>query len=456
LFRILTGALTSRIYAFESRKWELQSIDTCDIYDPLVNTIRVEVLGLRTIRILPKLRQGVNEEWVSDKTRYCFDGIYNKRLNMPTLKTIKKEYHILEWHEMLRAIMHKVEKHKNTCAYIAGGELDGESILMLREMSKKYGREKKRDSNDIKIYYISDILNITKLDYLLLLNINLRRENPVLDFIMREKLKEVRLGIWDEVNNISCAIGMGNCMQNMVRVLEGKADICKLIKRSYLGNLMICNEEKRSKTFCRILEECGKCQSLVLPRLSGYMLNYELGGVGLNYECKTGLIYSLGEDDIDMGNVVYLVYQGHSGDRMVKVSDMMLPSSEFIEKEGLYMSIFGEVYGTKFVFEPPGLVRGDWKILSSMQMVLSNKVEYNLSTLSFIRKRMYEISPGIFTRRYIFSSLKLMLEDVEKNINYFYSEYIATPFKSGTITRVSETLKSLGRRENHLYYHPKG
>jgi hypothetical protein len=453
------GALTSSIYAYEGRKWELQSIDSCDIHDPSLNTIRVEVSGLRTLRISPKLRQGLNEEWLSNRIRYSFDGIYSKRLSQPLLRTREDDYHILGWHTVLTKSTHKLEKYERKWIYTPSGETDGETLSMAREARAKRGYVRYARDRDLRTSYISESLHMYTLGYSPSLNVNLRREYPVVDFLISEKLRYAKLGVWREQYNIPRASGMGNGLREILRVIGGRSRICRLLERSSSISVAIYSEETNFvlPSLLESLRGQVALATVAVLRTSGYTIQSDLGGI--NCSPRSDIIYNMGEDESDYMNGVYLIYQGHSGDRAIKMSNLILPSTQFIEREGLYMNLLGEVQCTRFIFEPPGISRTDWRILGGLANVAISKMKRDLHNLSMVRLRMCDVSPSVFTKRYLSEIPRIIhCEDSGpvKLVNHSLSEFIVTPYKDGTTTRVSKTLKTLGEKDSNTYYRPEG
>ena len=424
------GALTSLPYAFQARPWELKKTESIDVMDSIGSNIRIDTRGTEVQRILPRLNEEINEEWISDKARFSYDGLKTQRIDRPYVRYNGK----LEPSSWENAFIHIKQNllglKGRQIAAIAGDLVDCESLLCLKDLMKKLGSNNlecrqdgaKLDGNTRASYlFNSTIAGIEKSDAILIIGSNPRIEAPVLNARIRKRftLGETKIGLIGEKVDLTYKYSfLGNTPYLLESLLEKTSKFGKVIKSANYPMLilgqgaLIRNDSDAILALARrVADENGmikKEQSWngfnVLHTAAARVGALELGFYpkknGSNFEeLKTKItkgeikaLYLLGADEINLSNTsnTFIIYQGHNGDRGANIADVVLPGAAYTEKNATYVNTEGRAQQTNLATFPPGEAREDWSIIRALSEVLNQKLPYD--TLEEVRAGMKKYS----------------------------------------------------------------
>ncbi|GAB4574266.1 MAG: NADH-quinone oxidoreductase subunit NuoG [Rhodothalassiaceae bacterium] len=415
------GALTSRPYAFEARPWELRKTETIDVMDAVGSNIRVDARGTAVLRVLPRNHDDVNEEWISDKTRFACDGLGRARLDRPWVRRdgILRE---ASWTEAFEAIKAGLDGLKG--AEIAGivGDLNElEGMYAFRELLRALGSERiegRQDGTALRsgsradYLFNSGIAGIEEADLCLLVGSNPRLEAAILNarILKATRHRGLRVANIGPVSDLGYDVTeLGDDAAILAAILSGKHDFAKELKAAkrpmlILGQGALCREDGAAihATAKAIAEKYGLVQEdwngfNVLHTAAARVGALDLGLVseggvrGLMADAGAGrlkAVFLLGADEIDTTPFEnsFVVYAGSHGDHGVRHADVILPAAAYTEKPGLYINLEGRVQlGERAVF-PPGDAREDWTIFRALSDVLGVRLPFD--DLSALRAAM--------------------------------------------------------------------
>lgn len=413
------GALTSKPYSFMARSWELQKTETIDVMDAVGSNIRVDARGNEVMRVLPRLNEDVNEEWISDKSRFACDGLRRQRLDKPYLRDSDGKLNPASWDEAFAAIAKKLTGVSgDKIAAIVGDLCEVESMYALKQLMAKLGSQNidcrqdsaKLDANARAGYlFNTGIANAEDADVCLLIGANPRIEAPLVNTRLRKGWLSggMRIGVVGQRHDFTYDYDhLGAGAQTLQEIADGThsfADVLKAAKRPMLiiGMGALTGEDGAAvlATARTIAETCGLVRddwngfnvlNTAASRVGALDIGFTPGPDGLNVESilaeaetgDIGLVYLLGADEIDMSRLekAFVVYQGHHGDAGAHVADVILPGAAYTEKDGIYVNLEGRVQmGRRAVF-PPGEAREDWTILRALSAVLGKTLPFNTAT----------------------------------------------------------------------------
>jgi NADH-quinone oxidoreductase subunit G len=418
------GALTSRPYAFMARPWELAKTDSVDVLDATGANIRVDSRGPDVLRILPRVHEDVNEEWLADRGRFSFDALKKRRLDRPWVRRDGK-LHPASWPEAFQAIAARLRGLPGErIGAVAGGLADAESIVALKDLMAALGstnldcREDGAalDGGERPFYlFNTTIAGIEHADALLVIGSNPRVEAPVLNARIRKQAVNAHMPvgvIGPEVNLTYPAKHLGDGPDALRGVMGGAfGEVLRKAKRPMilLGRGALARPDGAAvlaaawslatsldavradwNGFNLLHQQGGQVAALdlgFLPGEGGKDLGAMLGG-------GVEVLWLLGADGFDPSLIApgtFVVYQGHHGDRAAARADVILPGATYLEKDGTYVNTEGRVQrGRRAVF-PPGEAREDWRILRAASELLGYALSYD--DLPAIRARLAQVNP---------------------------------------------------------------
>lgn len=488
---LLTGALTSKPYAFTSRPWELRSVQSIDILDGIGSNIRVDFKETEVLRILPRRNPNINENWISDKIRFFYDGLKRQRLTSPYTK-INGELRAIKWKKVLSKFssllkVYSFEYGPSKVGIVTSSSLDLETLYALRDFSNNYGfsflgldKAFKVDFDNPQNYkFQTSISELERTDFGLLLGTNPRFEASTFNLRLRK--------IYRKGNTSFASVGgsfastfpinfLGLSSKTLVSIAEGKHPICKSLAQAkhpmilYGAKLL---ERADGLVLQSLLSELTSTYSTIFNKhLSVNLLHTDANTVGglelgikpfvksdLN-ECK--VLYTVGIDkpsffDINLqaSPSSIIVMQSSHGDKNTNLADLVLPSYTFVEKTGVYYNTEGRPQKTQRALLGPNLSREDWKIVRILFHSLEKLSLYE--TKSQLTTEMSKLLPSAYYANSWFettllsrpssfgfgssprgkiykSSLKLSIEDFYMTSNLCQS--------SKTMAKASELLRS--------------
>lgn len=426
------GALTSKPYAFRARPWELYHTETVDVLDGLGSNIRVDARGLQVMRILPRLNDDVNEEWINDKTRFACDGLSTQRLTTPLIRR-DNQFQPATWENVLVEISEKFKElapRGDEVKFVAGQLVETETLVAAKDLANRLGSENLALDQpqgsaplahgiDIRSNYAfnSKIVGVEEADAILLIGTNPRWEAAILNARIRKQWlrSDLEVGLVGQdfestfdyenlganANDLKSALGgafgekLKSAKKPMIIVGSGAVEHtdAKAIYET-VGSFV----EKNKATF-QTPEWNGYN---VLQRAASRTGAFEVGFSVQNPETaktKPKVIWLLGADEIDAADIpkdAFVIYQGHHGDRGAALADVVLPGAAYTEKGVTYVNTEGRVQMSRAATSLYGAARDDWKIVRAVSEALNVPLPYD--DVEQLRDRMEEISPAL--RRY--------------------------------------------------------
>jgi NADH-quinone oxidoreductase subunit G len=420
------GALTSKPYAFNARPWELKKTESIDVMDAQGCNIRVDTRGREVLRVLPRLNEEINEEWISDKARHACDGLSRQRLDTPYVRKNGKLVPAT-WAEAFAAVAARVTQTKpDRMAAIVGDLAAAEEIKALKDLMTALGvvnldcRQDGAKLSGPRPAYLfnTSIAGVEAADALLLIGTNPRWEAPVLNARIRKAWLNGAL----KVANVGAPVDLTYPLEHLganAGVLEALADgshafatVLKNAKRPMLilgasavarpDGTAILNLAAKIAADTGMIGPAGtladggwngfnvlhtaasRVAALDLGFLPGQSKNGTRGRdvAGIVDGAQKGeidFIYSLGADEFpaDKLGCAFVVYQGSHGDAGAHNADVVLPGAAYTEKDGLYVNFEGRVQEAERATFPPGEAKEDWAILRALSEVLGKRLPYD-------------------------------------------------------------------------------
>ena len=462
------GALTSKPYVFEARPWELKKTETIDVMDAVGSNIRVDTYDWEVKRILPIINEDINEEWISDKTRYACDGLLNQRLDTPYIKYNNK-FEKASWDEVYKIIKSKIENtNKEKICGLVGDLTNMEASFIFKEFFERTINTNKYESRVVKNFinsavrenylFNSTINGIEESDLILLIGTNPRYEATMINARIRKTY----------VNNNTKIISLNNVgdltydyesldgkTQTIKDIIENKNDISKLIidaKKPMIifgeSFLNIKSAKYLFNSFKEFLSNNNKLSDNwnpinILSADASTVGSLDLDIIDENnkllddlYENKFEIVYLLGQDNLSFKKKnEFVIYQGSHGDKGAEIADIILPGAAFTEQSSHYTNLEGKIQKAYKASYPPGDAKEDWQIINDLAEVMNNRKLFN-------DKEELESS--------MFNYLKLKKEQKKSNLKNeinqddFENENLMVKFKdyyfSNVIARSSKTM----------------
>lgn len=414
------GALTSKPYAFKARSWELKKTESIDVLDAVGSNIRIDSRGREVMRILPRLNEDINEEWISDKTRFAYDGLMKQRLDTPYVKH-KGKLKKATWDEAYKAIADKIKSLKaNEIGAIAGDLIDAEAMLALKELWAVIGSEnldcrqynEKIDPSSRGDYiFNTSIAGIEESDFCLIIGSNPRKEAAILN--ARIKKSEAKVALLGTKVDLTYEYEyLGEELNILEDILKGQHPIVKQLTQAkkpmlILGSQAISLDDGADIiTLCKLIAEKYNfiqedwsgfnILQKAASRVGALDIGFVPGEKGYNVEQileRTKLVYLLGADEVDMNKLKdkFVIYQGSHGDKGAHAADVILPGCAYTEKDGTYVNLEGRVQRAYKASSSPGDSKEDWKIICELSDIIGKSLSY--SSLIDIRNKLSEIAP---------------------------------------------------------------
>ncbi|EMS36085.1 NADH dehydrogenase subunit G [Candidatus Liberibacter americanus PW_SP] len=418
------GALTSKPSAFTSRPWELTKTDSIDIMDALGSAIRIDTRDREVIRILPRINETINEEWISDKTRFICDGLRTQRLDRPYVR-IDGRLKPVSWDYALKAIKSEVLSPGVELSSIAGDLASVEEIYALKLLMNFLGCNKfdcRQHGEIINPFYGRSsylfnptIQGIDKAGAMLIIGSNPRIEAAVLNSRIRKRWRrgDFPIGVIGDVENLRYEydhLGLGS--EAFSDLISGNNPFLEKLRsvenplimigqgalKYYHGFEVIANAAKLAIDVGGVSDSWNGFA--VLHTSASRVGALDLGFVpsndddlnAMNFLNKTDVVFLLGADELDFDcKTAFTIYIGSHGDRGAQSADIILPGASYTEKSGLWVNTEGRVQmGIRANF-PPGEAREDWAILCAIANELGCKLPFD--SLSQLRSNLFSIYP---------------------------------------------------------------
>jgi NADH-quinone oxidoreductase subunit G len=420
------GALTSKPYAFAARPWELGKTQSIDVMDAVGSAIRIDTRGREVMRILPRVNEAVNEEWISDKTRHVVDGLRTQRLDRPYIRE-NGQLRAASWQQAFEAIAAKIARSNGKRIGAIAGDLAAvEEMFALKDLLAKFGSVNMAvqggDAFDPKVGRASWIFNptiagIEQADALLIVGSNPRREAAVFNARIRKRWRSggLKIGVIGDKTDLTYTydhIGAGTDSlgdlaagkHSFAEVLKGAKHPIVLVGASaaarHDGAAVLALAAKLALEFGAVKDGWNGFGVLhsAASRVGALDIGFAPGDGGLSAAQMTtfgtlDVLFSLGADEIKVPDDTFVVYVGTHGDRGAHRADVILPGAAYTEKSGIYVNTEGRVQMANRAAFPPGDAREDWAIIRALSDVLGKKLPYD--SLSALRQAMFKATPHL-------------------------------------------------------------
>ncbi len=431
------GALTSKPYAFKARSWEMKKNNGIDVSDAVGANIRIDVRGNEVMRILPRLNEAVNQEWICDKARFSYDGLKYNRLDRPYIRNQRGVLEEATWDEALTiAAKHIKSNGGSSFAAIAGDLCDLESMYALKHLAqsmKSPHYDCRQDGSKIGVESRGDYLfnthiaNIEMADAILFVGADPRREAPLINAHLRQcYLQGALIGLVGapvDLNYPYQHLGVGP--ENLVSLLNGRSQFCKDFKNAknpmiIVGSGVLARAD--GAYIWNVARQFADKYQLVRDDWNGFNILHHaasrVGGLDIGMVPEIGgfdtheiavnavkksitTVYLLGADDVKLEayNNCFVIYQGHHGDEGAAHANVILPGSAYTEKSGIYVNLEGRVQMSDQAALPPGHAREDWKIIRA----LSDKLQLSQPWIDLdeLRSHMFKHHPHLARENYV-------------------------------------------------------
>jgi NADH-quinone oxidoreductase subunit G len=468
------GALTSKPYAFEARPWELKKTESIDVMDAVGSNIRVDTYNWEVKRILPRLNNEINEEWISDKTRYSCDGLLKQRLDVPY---IKKENKLQKstWDEAINLIIQKIQSiQPDEIAGHIGDMVNMENALAFKKLFRILKsnnlefREKKFYLNPAeKINYIfnSSITGIEESDLILLIGTNPRHEATILNARIRKTFTQKNTPIFSIGNPGDLTYDyeiIGNKTDDIKKIINEESEFSKKLlsakkpiiiigesalelqsgkyvfeelKSFLIKNNLINKDWNALNILIQNASTVGLLDLKILPNQNKNDFSFFDNLIKKKFK----FLYLLGSDNLDFKkDNEFIVYQGSHGDRGAEIADIVLPSATYTEQNGLYENLEGRVQECKKASYPIGEALEDWKIFNLIIKKIG--IKDDLTNHEKLRKEILNIIPNFSQinelpklseiKNSIVETNFLSEEIFVKELDYYYTNSISRSSKT--------------------------
>ena len=461
------GALTSKPYVFEARPWELKKTETIDVMDAVGSNIRVDTYDWEVKRVLPVINEEINEEWISDKTRYACDGLLNQRLDTPYIKYNNK-FEKATWDEVYKIIKSKIKntKKENICGFV-GDLTNMEASFIFKEFFDRTIDTNKYDSksskrfidNSVRENYLfnSTINGIEESDLILLIGTNPRFEATMLNARIRKaylnnKTKIISL---NDVGDLTYPYQILNGKTQTIKdIIENKNEITKDIINSKKPLVVLGESFLELKSanylFYSLKEFMSKNSKFtqdwnplnILSTDASTVGSIDLDLVDQNNSIlddlkqnKFEIIYLLNQDNLDfIKKDEFVIYQGSHGDKGAEIADIILPGAAYTEQSGHFTNLEGRIQKAFKASYPPGDSKEDWQIINEIAETMNNRKLFNdkdelessmFNYLSLKKEKQKEtLKTNIETNEFINEDLKVEFKD------YYFSNVVARASKT--------------------------
>ena len=373
------GALVSKPYAFTARPWELTKTESIDVMDALGSNIRVDTKGREVMRFLPRNHDGVNEEWISDKTRFVWDGLRRQRLDKPYVRENGK-LSAATWPAALAKAAEAI-KGANALSGVVGDLVPVEATYALKQMIEEQGGMVECRTDGVKLpagnrsAYVGNatIEEIDEANNILLIGTNPRLEAPVLNARIRKAwlrgAKVARIGAKADLTYDVIQIGTGR------EALAGLAAMDHSDKHDLNGIIIVGQGVLTGSDGAEVLAtihrmaETAQSKLLILHNAAARVGAMDVGATcdgGVEAALKADVVYNLGVDEIDVPAGAFVIYQGSHGDRGAHRADVILPGAAYTEEQGLFVNTEGRPQLALRASFAPGEAKENWAILRAL------------------------------------------------------------------------------------------
>ena len=437
------GALTSKPYAFNARPWELEHVNSIDVMDAVGSNIRVDSRSGAVLRILPVENDAVNEEWISDKTRFVWDGLARQRLDRPYIRKNGK-LTPAGWDEALALAAEKLSGNADEIAAIAGDLCDAESMKALKDLMDSLGVRNidcRQDGSVIKgpranYLFNTTIEGIEEADAILIIGSNPRVEAPLVNTRILKAYTNggTRVALIGENADLTYPVEhIGEKPADIASLLKSTKGFAKALKSAKKPMVIIGQgalNRSDSEKVLKLIAQLTSTFNLVREGWNGFNVLHtaaaRVAGLDMGFLPAEGAkgtkeilagaasgdiksVYLLGADELDTSALknTFVIYQGSHGDNGAHVADIILPSAAYTEKDGLYVNTEGRVQMGTAAVSPKGEAKEDWAIIRALSAHLNRVLPYD--TLDGLREALFNDHPSFAGLNHVPTGLELDL-----------------------------------------------
>ncbi len=404
------GALTSKPYVFEARPWELKKTETVDVMDAVGSNVRVDTYDWEVKRVLPLINEDINEEWISDKTRYACDGLLNQRLDTPFIKYNGK-FEKASWDEVFKIIKSKFENSskEKICGFV-GDLTNMETGYIFKEFFDRTLSNHNYDSRSDNRYvdvkerenYIfnSSINGIEDADLIFLIGSNPRYEATILNARIRKAFvnNNTKIISLNDVGDLTYPYeSLDGQTQSIKNIFEGSDEISKKIldakhpmiiigesllklnSADYLFNLIkdFLNKNNKFTDNWNPLNILS-CDASTVGNFDLGIINNDVNLIKDLKSNKFEIVYLVGQDNLEFDKKdEFIIYQGSHGDKGAEIADIILPGAAYTEQDGHFTNLEGKIQKAYKASYPPGDAKEDWQIINELAEVINNRKLFN-------------------------------------------------------------------------------
>jgi NADH dehydrogenase (ubiquinone) Fe-S protein 1 len=426
------GALTNGPYSFTSRPWELRSWEGIDVMDGMGSAMQVDTRGSEIMRILPRIHEEINEEWISDKGRFAFDGFKKQRLTVPLKREKDGNFSELSWEEALSESAKKLQSVSGEeLAAVIGEFTDVETCVAVRDLMHRLDCENfevrsqaPKFNPDFRASYLmnSKLTGVEEADLLLLVGTNPKHEAPVFNsrILRQTRYNNLKVAVIGSAIDLTYDyMHLGNSTKTLVEIAEGRHPFCTRLANAKLPMIIVGQHALERPDGKAILSAIASISenSPVINKKTGWngfnVLHSDctrVAALDLGLTTTTDLskkkpkvILIVGADNNlrteDIPSDAFVIYIGTHGDEGAYFADLILPGAGYTEKSTTFVNTEGRAQTSKIAVNPPGLGREDWKIVRALSEECGQTLPYD--TIEEIRYRIAELAPHLLKYDYI-------------------------------------------------------
>ncbi len=422
------GALTSKPYQFEARPWELKKTQTIDVMDGVGSNVRVDTYGWKVKRVLPVLNEDINEEWISDKTRYACDGLLNQRIDTPLIKKDKK-FTEISWNEALGNLKEDLLTTKpEEVAFLLGDFVDLETAYLTKKLAEDLNIktiECRQEGCKIpfnhrsQFLFNSKIKGIDETDCILIIGSNIREEAAIINSRIRKNIVSKNIPIALIGNNVDLTYDydyLGNDINIITDILNEKNpfsdELLRAKKPMVIIGQSVLNRDDSLQIYS-LLETFTDKFNLIQDEWNGFNIlqltaaragGLEVGAFQRSQSLddilhsstdKYRIIISIGADEVNYDKLSNskIIYIGTHGDRGANAAQLILPSAAYTEKDSIYINTEGRVQFANKASFPPGDAKEDWKIINQLSELM--KLDWSFISQTDVRDAIFSDFPHL-------------------------------------------------------------
>ena len=475
------GALTSKPYSFKSRPWELTKTETFDVFDGVGSSIRIDTRGKQVLRVLPRINEDTNEEWISDKTRFAIDGLSRQRLDKVYIKEDDK-LKVSDWDSALNKIKDEINKRgKDKTISLSGKFTDAETIIASKLFLQGLGSDLfdcRFDNAQIihgeneSYKFNSSIQEVENADAILLVGSNPRWEASVLNARIRKAFidNNCKVGLIGPSLDLNYSYDkISESLDELNNILDNKSKFSEVLFNAKNPLIIVGTSAINTNEGSSVLKICAEIAKK-LPNFSESfnplnILNQDISRVGslelgfvnkifdedLEKKLKEEItlnkpvVFLLGLDEINPRSLEgsFVVYCGHHGDVNAQHANIILPTPAYTEKSSTFMNIEGRTIQTSRCHNPLGDAKEEWKIFRVLSDLLNCNIKFN--NLNDVRKKLVNENNNFLAILEINNSSTLSFSSKEQIKNQNLSYNISNFYMNDSISRSSETMANCTR-----------